>query len=67
MLCNDKLHFLIAGGLKPNNISSVLQETHPYGVDVSSGIENQYGIKDEKLVTEFMNKIHLFNGEYINA
>lgn len=61
------LHFLIAGGLKPSNIVEILQETHPYGVDVSSGIENYEGTKDKELVTEFINKIQSFNGEYINA
>lgn len=61
------LHFIVAGGLEPYNILGILQKTHPYGVDVSSGIENQEGIKDKELVTKFMNNVQLFNGEYINA
>lgn len=55
------LHFLLAGGLKSSNILSVLQETKPYGIDVSSSIENGKMEKDKQLVTEFIKNIELYN------
>lgn len=59
------LHFLLAGGLKPSNILSVLYETEPYGIDVSSGIENANMEKDKQLVTQLLTNIELYNqGDY---
>lgn len=61
------LHFLLAGGLKPNNILSILQETGPYGIDVSSGIENATLDKDKQLITEFIKNIELYNESDYNV
>jgi phosphoribosylanthranilate isomerase len=35
----------IAGGVRPENVRSLMMH-HPYGVDLSSGVEAQPGIKD---------------------
>lgn len=37
--------FLLAGGLTPQNIPRAIQRLHPFGVDISSGIETD-GCKD---------------------
>lgn len=39
--------YLLAGGLHEGNIAVALSTLHPYGVDVSSGIETD-GVKDEE-------------------
>lgn len=51
----DRPYFL-AGGLTPANISDALAQLHPYGVDVSSGIETD-GCKDIYKMTEFINTV----------
>jgi phosphoribosylanthranilate isomerase len=46
--------FFIAGGLNPENVSKAVKTARPYGVDVSSGVEKTPGVKDEKLLKEFI-------------
>lgn len=45
---------IIAGGLNPTNVSSLLQMVNPAGVDVSSGVEDSPGNKSQQLITEFV-------------
>ncbi len=47
--------WLIAGGLNPENVSEVINTIRPWGVDVSSGVESSPGIKDHRLIIEFVN------------
>ena len=47
-----RLYFL-AGGLDPENVADAIAALHPYGVDVSSGIETD-GVKDEVKMAAFV-------------
>jgi phosphoribosylanthranilate isomerase len=43
----------VAGGIRPDNLDALL-ERRPYGIDLSSGVEREPGVKDEgKLRTLF--------------
>lgn len=45
--------YFLAGGLDPDNIADAIAALHPYGVDVSSGIETD-GVKDEVKMAAFV-------------
>lgn len=49
--------WILAGGLKPENIARAIATLSPSAVDVSSGIESAPGIKDATLMRRFMEKI----------
>ncbi|MBO4494768.1 MAG: phosphoribosylanthranilate isomerase [Clostridiales bacterium] len=48
-----KRPFILAGGLNTENIEEAIRTIHPYGVDVSSGIETD-GKKDAEKMRSFM-------------
>lgn len=45
--------YILGGGLNLNNISTVIAELRPYGVDVSSGVESEM-VKDPDKIKEFV-------------
>jgi phosphoribosylanthranilate isomerase len=48
---------IIAGGLHVGNVGNLLSIIRPFGVDVSSGIEEKPGIKSAAKMKEFMKRI----------
>jgi phosphoribosylanthranilate isomerase len=47
---------IIAGGLTPENAGEVIRATHPWGVDVSSGVETG-GVKDIVKIEKFIRSV----------
>lgn len=48
--------YILAGGLDPLNVKDAVEKLHPYGVDVSSGIETA-GVKDIDKMREFVFRV----------
>lgn len=44
---------IVAGGLRPDNVAEAIAITHPYAVDVASGVEAEPGRKDHGLMEAF--------------
>tara|TARA_A100001011_G_scaffold286707_1_gene297499 strand:- start:523 stop:1152 length:630 start_codon:yes stop_codon:yes gene_type:complete len=52
----DKPWFL-SGGINSNNIQQILDDINPLGIDLSSGVEKELGIKDNHIINNFIRKI----------
>ncbi len=46
--------FMLSGGLDPDNVVAAIARTHPFAVDVSSGVEKAPGIKDPERIRRFL-------------
>jgi phosphoribosylanthranilate isomerase len=46
--------WMLSGGLTPANVAEAIRVSGARGVDVSSGVESEPGIKDSKLITSFV-------------
>ena len=55
-LNTDKPWFL-SGGVNINNIQQILADINPYGLDLSSGVEKELGIKDNHIINNFIKKL----------
>jgi len=49
-----KKPFMLSGGLNPDNVVEAIRQSGAKAVDVSSGVEREPGVKDEKLIKAFM-------------
>jgi phosphoribosylanthranilate isomerase len=45
---------VLAGGLTSGNVAAAIAAVHPFGVDVSSGVEAQPGVKSPRAISEFV-------------
>ena len=53
----DKPWFL-SGGISINNIKQILEDINPFGIDLSSGVEKELGIKDNHIINNFIENLN---------
>ena len=51
-----KKPWLLSGGINENNIQQIIDDINPLGVDLSSGVEKELGIKDNRIINNFIEK-----------
>ncbi|AOZ91361.1 phosphoribosylanthranilate isomerase [Paenibacillus crassostreae] len=57
MWCEEhNIPLFVAGGLQPSNVGELITNYHPYGVDVSSGVESN-GLKDIEKIKAFVERV----------
>lgn len=52
-----QMRFVIAGGLRPENVGEAVRKLRPWGVDVASGVEKQPGVKLQEAVFKFVDEV----------
>jgi phosphoribosylanthranilate isomerase len=59
----SRTDLILAGGLDPDNVGDAIASVEPFGVDVSSGVERERGIKDPVKIREFVARVRALESE----
>ena len=53
----SRVPLIVAGGLDAGNVGEAIAATHPYAVDVASGVESAPGVKDPERMRAFIDEV----------
>ena len=54
---NTNKPWFLSGGISIRNIQEIRNDINPFGVDLSSGVEKEIGIKDNHIINNFIDKL----------
>jgi phosphoribosylanthranilate isomerase len=54
---SERCELVLAGGLDADNVALAIAQVHPFGVDVSSGVEERPGIKSPAAMEKFVSAV----------
>ena len=54
----EQRRVILAGGLTPENVRDAMTRVRPWGIDVSSGVEREPGIKDHGRLKALFEAVH---------
>jgi len=60
----EKVHYMLSGGLTPDNVADAIEATGAPAVDVSSGVECAPGIKDTNRIRQFVAAVRAADERY---
>lgn len=52
-----KIPIIVAGGLNSENVGRLIRNYRPYGVDISTGVEEEPGIKSHAKIQKFIERV----------
>lgn len=52
-----KARIILAGGISTDNVTDIVKKLDPYGIDVSSSLEIEKGVKDPDKIIQFLDKV----------
>jgi phosphoribosylanthranilate isomerase len=53
----ERTELILAGGLNARNVAAAIIAVHPFGVDVSSGVEERAGVKSPAEIARFVQAV----------
>jgi phosphoribosylanthranilate isomerase len=53
---------VLAGGLRADNVQEAIRVVRPFGLDVSSGVEDAPGVKSVQKLNDFFGKVRTADG-----
>ena len=56
---DNKIDYMLSGGLNEINVTNAISSVKPFGLDVSSGVEISSGIKDKDKIIKFIENAKL--------
>src|SRR5262249_42115551 len=57
-----RTELVLAGGLNAANVASAIMQVRPFGVDVSSGVEERPGLKSSAAIANFVSAVRAAQG-----
>lgn len=58
IVSKTRLPVMLAGGLNPYNVNSVIKRVKPFGIDINSGVESRVGKKDKSMIERLFEELN---------